>query len=186
MTPRRPVRVYADGGLVFANPSPWGGAWAYRHVDVFDLPVAYGSGLVLVGVPGGVLGRISNNQVEYLALLEGIAALPDRWSGEICSDSEVALAAILQDTARTWLPAAWQDRAKRTRARLGFLEAVHMAGHPTQQDLRRGRRHGHLCSVHQQWCDLECRRVVQEYRTTHRLSSRVARAALGARKVSGR
>jgi hypothetical protein len=39
------VSVYADGGVIGANPSPKGGTWAWCHVNDADHRVKSGSGL---------------------------------------------------------------------------------------------------------------------------------------------
>lgn len=175
---RRPCAAYCDGGLILANPSPWGGAWAYRQVDQFGLLYAQESGLVVMEDYPELHGRLTNNQIEYRALVACLVALPAGWNGPVYSDSRNALRAVFRPDDPSWVPRPWMGMARRAKARLGQLTPLHVGGHPTRNDLRRGySMKGHLVSEHQHWCDRECVRIIHLYRAAHHLSSRTPRPA---------
>jgi ribonuclease HI len=148
--------VFADGGVVGRNPSPLGGVYAWRHVDADNLPLAQESGVVPAGAT-----RVTNNQAEFYALLRALEALPAGWSGLVGSDSRVTLGRFFESWKLDGIPVAWARRLGLALARIDAerCQVVLLDGHPTREQLRRGRgRRGHPVSVHQDWCDRECRR----------------------------
>lgn len=162
-----PHEVYADGGVARVNPSPFGGMWAWCHVRYPATPggtpspvsevVRSASGVVRAGelMPGPV----SNNLTEFLALLLGLEALPDGWSGLVCSDSGVTLGRFERHhtAGMKGIPPALVGRLTAVRARLGGLTFRLLGGHPTRADLDRGRRKdGKPVSPHNVWCDRAC------------------------------
>lgn len=176
----RPVRAYCDGGLIRSNPSPVGGAWAFRLVNCFDLPVLQKSGLIILDgsdranqetIPGKGL---SNNQVEYIAMVQALDALPDGWSGEVCTDSLITIRALFQrDDWPAFVAPLWGQRAQDAKRRLGHIVPVHMGGHPTKIEVRNGvTRKGYPCSTHQVWCDYECTRIMDAYQHVRRSGGR--------------
>src|SRR6266542_3390205 len=140
-TARSPTvtHVYADGGCILGNPSEHGGTWAYLHVNgPADQKVAGRSGLITTARFGAL---VTNNVTEFYAVLKALEALPDGWSGPIHSDSTCT---ITRWRGRPrWIdgiPYQWQRRMAVVKARLGELDWIHLAGHPTAEELERGRR----------------------------------------------
>jgi ribonuclease HI len=159
------IAVYADGGVLGGNPSPDGGTWAYCHVDERGFQVYQSSGFV-----PAVDYAITNNQMEFLAVLSALESLPEGWSGKVCSDSRVTLMRFFQSASMRGIPRDWYQRGSRALQRLGRLQAVHLAGHPTRAQLRVGSgKHGLPVSVHQVWCDAECGRQAEAWSSRIRL-----------------
>lgn len=124
--------LYTDGGVCGINPSPLGGAWAWRLVVDGVVRVST-SALVRPGRE--VPGPVTNNQTEYLAVLDALESMPDGWSGRVCSDSRVTLGRVFQRWTTKGLPEAWIARMAVARARLGPLTFRRLDGHPTRAQL---------------------------------------------------
>lgn len=153
---KRIVALYTDGGVVLRNPSAVGGTWAWTAVDANDERV-YRAGGFVSAKPGRL---ITNNHMEQIALVLALEAMPQGWSGTVCSDSKIALGRVFEGWAGRNLP---NNVAKRTAfavARLGVIQTVLLQGHPTKLDLERGigARSGRPVSKHNVWCDKECQR----------------------------
>lgn len=162
--------VFADGGVILKNPSPYGGTYAWCWVDEADEVVAQGSGIVLPGERG--LGdRITNNQTEYLAVAMAMKGLPDDWSGTVLSDSHCTLLRIFEGARCQNIPLAWVQHMQRIAARMGRVDYVLLAGHPTREQMEEGYRYragGKLpVSPFNVWCDLECGRRALEWKDAH-------------------
>jgi ribonuclease HI len=164
--------VYADGGVIGRNPSPVGGTYAWCHVDECGERVATGSGLVLPDphfprdLVSGVEdvfacpAPITNNQTEFLALLRGLMALPEGWSGTVHSDSKITLGRFFWEWKITQIPHEWIRWGSEVRQRLGKCEPVLLDGHPTRAQLTAGvGKRGQPVSEHNVWCDTQCGRV---------------------------
>lgn len=150
------VAVYADGGLVKSNPSPYAGTWAACHVDDEGQRVWESSGFIWPknDVPTPC---VTNNMTEFYAVLMGLEALPDAWSGQVCSDSRVTLLRFCCGGKMTGIPLSWEARMERVLLRLGDLTPVQLDGHPTQNQLSLGRgKRGQIVSIHNVWCDRTC------------------------------
>ncbi len=149
------VAVYADGGVILSNPSAIGGTWATCHVDASGARIWEASGVILpadVGMP-----FVSNNQSEFYALLMGLEAVPDGWSGRACSDSSITLARFFRMGKLNGIPFDWRARLSNVLGRLGRVESVLLDGHPTRAQLAAGiGRNGHPVSAHNCWCDRRC------------------------------
>jgi DNA modification methylase/ribonuclease HI len=158
------TEVFADGGVVLVNPSPHGGTWAWCHVSGGER-VREAGGTVTPAEIG--MGKVSNNQTEFLALLLCLEALPDGWSGKVFTDSGVTLQRF-RDAAKTnGIPPVWVRRLAGVRHRLGELEYVLLGGHPSKADLARGSRSdGKPVSAFNKWCDEECGRRAKELTPT--------------------
>lgn len=167
------VATYSDGGVIAVNPSPIGGMWAACHVDAAGERVYSASGLVLADPHDSELTAVTNNQTEFRAMLAGLEALPDGWSGLVCADSLVTIRRFRDDARLTGIPLAWRLRMARQLGRLGALTFVLLDGHPTKAQLARqeevgefvrgvGKRGG-CVSRHNQWCDQECTRIGKAY-----------------------
>jgi ribonuclease HI len=157
--------LYADGGVIGRNPSPDGGTWAfvvvYRETDT---EVLRGMGLVL---PIEVFSdKVTNNQTEYLALVNGLEALPEDWSGTpgmIFSDSNVSLGRLFRGWATKNLDprivTRGTDSVRRIRPKNGQSEVPHtlLDGHPTAAQLKSGvGKRGHPVSKWNALCDKLC------------------------------
>jgi len=155
-----PDEVYADGGCVLVNPSPHGGTWAWCHVTAGER-VRESGGTVTPAEIG--MGKVSNNQTEFLALLLCLEALPDGWSGRVFTDSGVTLGRFRDGDKTKGIPAPWVRRLNAVRHRLGRLEYVLLGGHPSKKELAAGvRKDGKPVSEHNVWCDRECQRRAKE------------------------
>ena len=155
----RIVAVYADGGVIRANPSPIGGTWAWCHVDQAGAVVCRDSGLLLDPLP------VTNNQTEFAALVLALEALPKHWCGTVYSDSKVTLRRLFKGGRLANLTSEWVERGAAVLQRLGDVVPVHLSGHPTAEELAIGYRwNGSAVSEHQVWCDRECARLSWAYR----------------------
>lgn len=153
--------VYADGGVIRINPSPFGGTWAACHVAMDGTHVWEDAGVIL---PEEVGGPVTNNQTEFYAMLAGLEALPADWCGAILSDSHVTLIRFCNEAPLRGIPEAWQSRMKEVLLRLGRLTPVQLDGHPTKAQLTSGYgKRGNRVSRHNVWCDLRCQVVGKDY-----------------------
>lgn len=160
------VAVYADGGVIERNPSPYGGTWAYCHIDKEGNWVRGKGGVIKV--PG-----TSNNVSEFVAIVEGLDALPDGWSGTLYSDSQVSLGRFFSGWALKGIPRQLIDRGGVVLRRMGHIEPVLLQGHPTRAELERGigNKHGYPVSRWNCWCDRTCTKLAREYMQPLRLVS---------------
>jgi ribonuclease HI len=155
-----PVAVYADGGVIQKNPSPFGGTWAWVAVGPKGRRLAWGSGII----QGSRKRAISNNHAEYRAVVEALEWLPFRWTGRVCSDSEVTLGRIFGRWREEKVPVDLIRRKQVALRRLGDIEPVLLQGHPTRKELSEGKgKRGYPVSEHNVWCDAECSRIGLEY-----------------------
>lgn len=155
------VKLYADGGVIRKNPSPYGGTWAWCGADVD------GNRLIEQGgfVPAPPGRFITNNHMEQIAIVLALEAMPEGWSGIVCSDSQVALGRVFRGWRLTNLPANVARRSTAAVARLGQIKTVLLQGHPTKADLERGigAKRNLPVSIHNVWCDKECRRQAEAF-----------------------
>lgn len=160
------IAVYADGGLLKSNPSPIGGMWATCHVDADGERVWSASGLILADASDPLFREVGNNTAEFRALLAGLEALPDGWSGTAYTDSLLTIHRFTNpETAGLGgIPDDWCRRMAYVLGRLGVLEFVLLDGHPTRAQLAAGiGKRGNKVSEFQVWCDQECTRLGREY-----------------------
>lgn len=158
--PTRIVALYADGGVIDTNPSPIGGVYAFCGVDKNDERIFCGRGFV----PSTPSKLITNNHTEQIAICLALEAMPDGWSGDIYSDSTVALNRVFKIGKCTYknLPDNLIRRTETAFDRMGKLTKRHLKGHPTEEDLARGyaisKRSGkqYPVSKHNVWCDEMC------------------------------
>lgn len=150
------VAIYADGGVIGKNPSPIGGTWAWCAVTSGEVRAIERGGVIVA--PEGRL--ITNNHTEFIALTLALEAMPDGWSGLVCSDSQISLGRLFYGWKLKNLPANVHKRGIEARLRLGELKPVLLQGHPTKKDLERGigAKRGYPVSIHNVWCDQECGR----------------------------
>ena len=152
------VAVYCDGGVIGRNPSEVGGTWAWCTVNA--------AGEVLERDSGVIEGLCTNNVSEFVAAVRALEHLPNKWRGQLCSDSAVTLGRLCAGWALQNLPPEWIERGARQLKRLGPLRPVLLQGHPTKEELAEGvgKRNGYPVSVHNVWCDEECGRQAVKYR----------------------
>lgn len=156
-----PATLYADGGVIAFNPSPYGGTWAWCGVDLAGERFATSSGIVPTE-PGEP--PITNNQMEWIACVRALDSLPDGWSGILASDSQVTLGRLFSGWAMSNLPELWIKRWFQVKKRLGTVTPMLLKGHPTPYELKTGRTaKGAPVSPHQVWCDEECSRLAVEF-----------------------
>jgi ribonuclease HI len=152
------VAIYADGGVIGANPSTTGGTWALCHVDAAGERIRHASGVLCAR--GILADGVTNNMTEMAALVYALESLPDEWSGQVYSDSQVTLGRIFYGWKNKNLPISIVMRARAAVSRLGRLHPVLLGGHPTAAELTTGtRKNGMPVSKHNVWCDGECGRI---------------------------
>lgn len=149
--------VFADGGVVGANPSPLGGTWAYRvlrdqeivHEEAGAIPPKY--------------GPVSNNLSELVAVLRGLEWV--RMQGVpavfVASDSLITLRRICSDRA-AWngIPGLVREWAHEILREVEVCAAVLLDGHPTRAHLAAGvGKSGRPVSEHNLWCDRACGQI---------------------------
>lgn len=165
------IELYADGGVVGANPSEAGGMWAFRLV--VDGAVVREQAKAATPAELG-LETISNNVTELLAVVCGLQAIADGRTVHVYSDSQITLIRVFQNGARKGVP-DWLSQlldAQRERFDTGRLILdgyTLLGGHPTRAELASGRRaDGKPVSEHNVWCDQACTRAGAPLRQTRR------------------
>jgi ribonuclease HI len=155
------VALYADGGVILKNPSIFGGTWAWTAVDEYDERVTRAGGVV----PATPSRPITNNQMEQIAIVLALEAMPEGWSGTVCSDSRIALGRVFEGWSGRNIPNNLAKRSALALVRLGRVDFVNLQGHPTKEDLCRGvgAKRGLPVSKHNVWCDKECGRQAKMF-----------------------
>lgn len=156
--------LFADGGVILKNPSPVGGTWAYRHVaDNDDVINEFAAVITLAEAK---VKAVTNNQTEMLAVINGLAILPDNWIGTVCSDSKITLGRLFWGWRWSEIPLWLIEEHDRQRARLVHFEKFQVLlvdGHPTKAQLAAGiGKRGNPVSEHNVWCDHACRTAAKE------------------------
>jgi ribonuclease HI len=141
--------VYTDGGCVLKNPSDVGGTWAWVAVEsLFILGasptaggidstaklVKYASGFI----PNYLNVKLTNNVMEYVAVVYALEAMSDGWSGTVYSDSEITLGRVFGTWRNKGLEPRLIERKERALKRLGVVKGEHVDGHPTKKQLLSG------------------------------------------------
>lgn len=167
----RYAELYADGGVCGMNPSPVGGVFAWTFVDPDGRQFVSGSGHVTadeLGVP-----TVGNNVTELLAVLVPLTLLPHGWPGRVYTDSGVTLTRFVSQmwdgkTKLIGVPESIRAVFVRECARIKIVRTrwTLLGGHPTKEDLARGRRDngGLPVSKWNQWCDDECGREKERHK----------------------
>src|SRR5689334_20831913 len=128
------THVYADGGCILANPSEYGGTWAYRHVNLAAGDRVDGRSGVVTNERFGAL--VTNNAMEFFAVLRALEALPDGWTGVVGSDSQCTIQRWKGDRRSfKGIPWEWSQRMMVVLARLGQLDWDQLVGHPSAADI---------------------------------------------------
>ncbi len=163
--------LFADGGVIRKNPSPFGGTWAFRILQN-DTVVMEASGTVL---PWFIdLPSVSNNVTEMLAVLNGLQALPPGWKGMVYSDSMNTLGRVFKSYQWNGIPNWMIQMYKKNRERLDNFNGIYwtlLDGHPTKAHLKAGiGKHGHPVSIHNVWCDLQCQNEAKKFLQASKVS----------------
>lgn len=158
--PEKAAAIYADGGVLRPRGCE-AGSWAWVAADGYGNLLTYQFGWVEANPQ---IDMITNNLTEYLAVLRGLEALPDLWTGKVCSDSGITLGRFSQGWKTNGIPRGWLLRAEYALRRLAVAPSdfILHKGHPTREDLARG--HGvrkssgrsYPVSIHQELCDKLC------------------------------
>jgi ribonuclease HI len=145
--------VYADGSVVWCNPSPYGLAYGWVWVAADDATaVDAGAGVYDPAAVG--LETVENNLGEVVALVHALEGLPAGWAGRVRTDSLNAIRAWAGADRRKYIPPAWWDRLVAARDRLGPLGWELLGGHPTKAELAAGvLKDGKPVSRWNVWCD---------------------------------
>lgn len=151
------IAVYADGGVIGRNPSPYGGTWAYTHVNADGERIAEDSGTIVPEWAG--VDLVTNNLTELYAVVRGLLALPAGWSGVVYSDSQITLGRLFHGWAWNNIPEWLYRDAEAAMGRLAWTrcEPVLLDGHPSKAQLAAGiGKRGNRVSMHNVWCDKAC------------------------------
>lgn len=178
------VAVYTDGGLCDANQkdigSVEGGVWAWCGVDAKGERIVEKYGYVTPDSRYEETAQgITNNQAEFYAVCKALRDLPDGWSGKLFTDSMTVVyrfrsAGRKKQKLMKHTPLIWQDWFWRRLKQLGKIEVVCLKGHPTEVELAQGWGWNSQgmdrvpVSVHNEWCDEACRKLVLRYWLTER------------------
>lgn len=157
------IAVYADGGVIGVNPSPIGGTWAWCHVDATETRIACDSGVTL---PRPTCPLITNNLTEMIALVRGLSALPEGWSGAVYSDSQITLGRLFEGWKLNNIPLVLARQAQEALRRLDLANTYYVLldGHPTRAQLLAGAgKRGNPVSEHNVWCDQACGKAAKAY-----------------------
>jgi ribonuclease HI len=162
------AELYADGGVIGKNPSPYGGTYAWRAVDETGRPIV---GNVKIVTPDEMLGPVTNNQTEMLAVLNALQTVPYDWAGTLYSDSAVTLGRVFQGYKWSNFPQWVHHLYQLQRDRLenwSQIKWVQLDGHPTAEQLKAGiGKRGNPVSIHNVWCDKACGALANKWLKEH-------------------
>ena len=148
------LNLYTDGGCAGKNPSTIGGTWGWALVDHEDNLKKFDSGYVLPNLVGG---DVTNNQMEYYAVLKGLEDLPNDSSVIVYSDSLITLGRMFQGWKNKNIPKEWIERLNTQKKRVNILAYRHLDGHPTKKQLEEGKgKRGNLVSKWNVMADKLC------------------------------
>ena len=152
--------LYADGGVVKVNPSPYAGTWAFVVV-LNGIEIIQHSGVVLP--KDGVDGKVSNNVTELFALVRAIEYLYETWGdmadqAHIYSDSKVSLLRVFERAKLNNVPAWLVQRLQAVQDKgCASLPYTLLDGHPTRDQLKAGKgKRGNPVSIYNATCDRLC------------------------------
>ena len=157
-------QLFVDGGVIKVNPSPFGGTFAIRLLEI-DKVVKEHSGVI---TPKELeVKEVTNNHTEMLAFVIGLGFLPDEWSGMIYSDSQITLGRAFLGFKWNNIPGWLRHDYKTQRDRLINWEKImytRLDGHPTKAHLEAGKgKRGGPVSIHNVWCDEMCGKAGREF-----------------------
>lgn len=160
---RLAAEIFADGGVVAVNPSPYAGTWAY--VLVRDGEIVHDRSGYLLPTD---IGRdvVTNNNSELMAILAVISQLPDGFVGRVNSDSWIALGWVFQNYKTDSIPPALLAHLDAAKERLKSLRLTWrlLDGHPTKDQLATGRgKRGNPVSEWNARCDRVCSELAAKF-----------------------
>lgn len=163
------LNLYTDGGVVGANPSPFGGTYAFVGVDSDDCKVFEGYGFIRpddLRLPSEVddgIDEVTNNVTEILAIyyaLHYVRHLPHTTTFTVWTDSQIA--------ERWWTckhpelspyPQAIHNLRYSVPGTLARTTFRLLAGHPSKSHLQRGIKNGLPVSPWNMLADKLCTQV---------------------------
>jgi len=159
------MELYTDGGVIGGNPSFTGGTWAFAAVKDNADPWKIGHGMIVPRQMGTPV--IGNNQMELLAVIRGLQAMPEDWCGIICSDSQITLGRIFKKWKLNNIPKWMIAELMIEKSRLKYwnmFQSLLLCGHPTKEDLERGfGDNGNPVSTYNVLCDSMCNREAEKF-----------------------
>jgi ribonuclease HI len=158
------LHVYSDGGLMKRNPSPYGGAYAWCHVDpATNTRVRSQAAVVLPS--HWRMPLLTNNVTELVAAVEGIMACPKGEEVWLFTDNDVTKARLTHArAAMRGVPEDLQIKTDLARRHVELVAVVLVKGHPSSRELMLGKtKKGQPVSSHNVFVDRECRRVMKEH-----------------------
>lgn len=112
--------VLGSFGMVAMSLSDGGSKFRYHYS---------GGGLIFPITIGLALDRVTNNQAETIALLMGLATMPEGWGGIVVGDSIIALEVLeYPERPRDWLPPDVVRMGQYLKERAGCTYS-HVKGH---------------------------------------------------------
>lgn len=153
--------LYADGGVIFRNPSSIGGTWAFVIVNDDGKIHKSMSGAFMPGALG--LSEVTNNQTEMYALLRGLREIPQDCDHlVICTDSMVTIGRVHLGWKWTNIPQLlhvwYQEIIQSLPAWRHNFQYILLDGHPTASQLENGiGKRGNPVSEFNVLCDQLCR-----------------------------
>ncbi len=148
------TNLYADGGVIRSNPSPYGGTFAWLLVDENDKRISCDSGVIEPKNVGML--KITNNLSELWAAISALEAMPPNWAGTIWSDSKITCYRLTTSDKFNGIPRDLKYKCLRLR-RWAKWKVRHLGGHPTKRELLAGvDGRGLVVSKYNCWCDLRC------------------------------
>jgi ribonuclease HI len=159
------LQLYTDGGVIYKNPSPIGGTWAWVLVD--DDRVI-GQRANVITPPLMKSDSVTNNQTELLSVIYGLQQIRHFEENLIIySDSKVTLGRVFGKFPFNNIP-EWMTRLlRREQTRLENFRKfkyVHLDGHPTKAQLEQGfGKRGNPVSKYNVLCDQMCHDAGQQY-----------------------
>lgn len=170
--------LFADGGVISKNPSPYGGTYAFVLIKKDgrggDEVLEEQSGIV--AIPEG-FDYVTNNLTEMVAVYYGLREFHDYYdftaSDEITvySDSQMTLNRVFGGDAWNGIPGELREAvmwyAEKLQSRLKVSHVL-LAGHPNKKELEQGfkiKKSG-SCYPVSKWnvlCDTMCRNESIEY-----------------------
>jgi len=162
--------LYANGGVIYKNPSQFGGTWAFR-VLADGMVICEKSGVITPEQAG--LPSITNNLTEMIAVIEGFRVMPSYWVGRVFSDSQVTLGRVFMgwkwNNIPLWLHHLYQAERKRL-MNWDDIKYTLLDGHPTQVQLEAGKgKRGGPVSIHNVWCEKVCGQEARRFVETRTL-----------------
>lgn len=184
------VVLYADGGVIGRNPSPYGGPYAWYLIQDNETVIRAGDGILTPADLG--TETVSNNNTELLAVLAGAeAATPNYPNLTIKSDSLNALRWLFGEKGIQNVPQALRDRliAYLKTGRLAGCSYTLLAGHPTKEWLAAGYRTEPgksplEVSIWNKACDDRCNELKRLWEVEHGLRAPAAPKPPSDRRVS--